>query len=80
MRLEKVDVVRAMLIYGLAAGSLFVPNAYAQQGIPTSQPGATTGAPILTTDRSLTLENEKVRRSAEHLYNSPAERAHDDLL
>ena len=80
MRLEKVGVVRAILIYGLAAGSLFAPNAYAQQRIPTSQPGATTGAPRLTTDRSLTFENEKVQTSAEHLYNSPAERAHDDLL
>src|SRR6202040_2644367 len=34
----------------------------------------------VTTDQSMTVEHDKVRTSAEHLYHSPAERAKDDLL
>jgi len=34
----------------------------------------------LTNDSSLTVERDRVRTSAEHHYNSPAERANDDLL
>jgi osmotically-inducible protein OsmY len=34
----------------------------------------------VTTEKSQTVEHDKVRTSAEHIYNSPAERANDDLL
>ncbi len=49
------------------------PSSYAQQE-------ATANGPVATTNRSITLENDKVQTTAEHLYNSPAERAKDDLL
>jgi osmotically-inducible protein OsmY len=48
-------------------------SSYAQQE-------ATANGPVATTNRSITLENDKVQTTAEHLYNSPAERAKDDLL
>jgi osmotically-inducible protein OsmY len=48
------------------------PNAYAQQ--------ADADAPVSRQDRSLTVEHDQVRTSADHHYNSPAERATDDLL
>jgi osmotically-inducible protein OsmY len=43
-------------------------------------PGAATDAPAKTTNESITLEHDDVQTSAEHHYNSPAERAKDDLL
>ena len=55
----------------VASASLLVPNARAQQQTPFSSE---------STNSSLTVEHDKVRTSAEHFYNSPAERAHDDLL
>jgi osmotically-inducible protein OsmY len=75
MTFLKADFIRAMLVCGLATTSLFALNANAQQTA-----GAAANAPIVTTDRSQTVEHDKVRTSAEHIYNSPAERAHDDLL
>jgi hypothetical protein len=79
MTLVKAKFIRAMLVCGLATTSMFAPNAHAQQA--TSNPaGAAANGPVVTTDRSQTIEHDKVRTSAEHIYNSPAERAHDDLL
>lgn len=75
----KTKFIRAILVCGLAATSLFAPSAHAQQ--TTSDPAApAANAPAVTTDRSQTVEHDKVRTSAEHIYNSPAERANDDLL
>jgi osmotically-inducible protein OsmY len=75
----KTKFIGAMLICGLATTSLYAPSARAQQ--TTSNPAAAAAnAPVVTTDRSQTVEHDKVRTSAEHLYNSPAERANDDLL
>jgi len=59
-------------VCSLAAGSRLLPNAYAQQ--------ADADAPVSRQDRSLTVEHDQVRTSADHHYNSPAERANDDLL
>lgn len=80
MKLQKVYIVGAVLICGLAARPLFVSSAHAQEGISTSQPGAVADSPMQNTDRTLNVEHDRVKTSAEHLYNSPAERAHDDLL
>jgi osmotically-inducible protein OsmY len=71
----KAKFIRAMLVCGLATASLFAPDAQAQQTA-----GTVAKAPVVTTDRSLTVEHDKVRTSAEHIYNSSAERANDDLL
>src|SRR5260370_34036128 len=77
MTLSKTKFIRAMLVCALAIASLYAPSAQAQQ--MTSNPAAA-NAPVVTTDRSQTVEHDKVRTSAEHIYNSPAERANDDLL
>ncbi len=68
MELVKLKLVSVMLLCGLA---LAVPNLSAQQGA---------AAPATTTNQSITLEHDNVASSAEHHYNSPAERAKDDLL
>jgi len=73
MKLVKVKFVSVMLLCGLATASLPVSMAEAQQQV-------TANAPAVTTDQSMTVEHDKVRTSAEHLYHSPAERAKDDLL
>jgi len=70
MKIKDARFAGLMLACCVAAGSLFVPYACAQQTPP----------PVVTTDRSLTVENDKVQTSAAHHYNSPAERANDDLL
>ena len=75
MTRSKTKFICAILVCGLAAISLFAPNAHAQQTA-----GAAAKARVMTTDRSQTVEHDKVRTSAEHIYNSPAERANDDLL
>lgn len=77
MKLERARLLSAMLICGFATASICVPDARAQQGMPPPAQGETAA---VTTDRSLTVENDKVNTSAEHHYNSPAERAKDDLL
>jgi len=72
MKLIEVKFLNVMLLCGLASVAL-PASSYAQQQVAANVPAA-------TTSRSITLENDKVQTSAEHLYNSPAERAKDDLL
>ncbi|MGH7924174.1 MAG: BON domain-containing protein [Candidatus Binatus sp.] len=79
MNLLKSKFVSAMLVYGLGAVSMLVGNARAQQGLPPSAV-APANAPVIATDKALNVEHDQVRTSAEHHYNSPAERANDDLL
>jgi osmotically-inducible protein OsmY len=73
MKLIEVKFFSVMMLFGLATVALPVTSSHAQQEV-------TANAPAATTERSITLENDKVQTSAEHLYNSPAERAKDDLL
>ncbi|MGC1397097.1 BON domain-containing protein [Candidatus Binatus sp.] len=80
MELNRIKIVSMMLLCGLATVSMSVSNSHAQQGMSDNAPGAATGAPAGTTDQSLTVEHDKVQTSAEHIYNSPAERANDDLV
>jgi osmotically-inducible protein OsmY len=80
MTLAKAKIIRAMLVCGLATTSMFAQIAHAQQTMSNPAPGAAANAPVVTTDRSQTVEHDRVRTSAEHIYNSPAERANDDLL
>jgi len=72
MKIIELKFVSVALLCGLASVAL-PASSYAQQEV-------TANAPVATTSRSITLENDKVETSAEHLYNSPAERAKDDLL
>ena len=76
----KFKFVNVIFLCGLATVSLPVLNSHAQQGMSADSPGAAPEVPATTTDQSLTVEHDKVKTSAEHLYNSPAERANDDLL
>ncbi len=80
MKLRNVNIVVAMLICSLAARPLFASNAHAQEGSSTSRAGAVADSSIQNTNRSLNVENDQVKTTAEHFYNSPAERARDDLL
>jgi len=80
MKFVKFKFVNAMLLCGLATVSIPALNSHAQQGMPADAPGAASDVPATTTNQSMTVEHDKVRTSAEHLYNSPAERANDDLL
>lgn len=80
MKHKTTKIVAAMLVCSLALASPFVASAQAQQQIPTAPLGAKASGPAVTTDRSLTVEHDQVQTSAEHHYNSPAERANDDLL
>ena len=80
MKITRARFIRAILVCGLAATSPIVPNAYAQQGNSAVAPDSAGNASVATTNRSLTAEHDQVRTSAEHIYNSPAERANDDLL
>ena len=73
MKLIEVKFFSVMMLCGLATVALPATSSHAQQEVTASAPAA-------TTERSITLENDKVQTSAEHLYNSPAERAKDDLL
>ena len=68
MELVKLKLVSVMLLCGLA---LPLSNSLAEQGDVSS---------ATTTNQSITLEHDDVATSAEHHYNSPAERAKDDLL
>jgi hypothetical protein len=79
MKMLNSKSIGAMLICGLA-GSMLVTTAYAQQQIPPATVVVPAGTPELSTDKSLDVEHDKVQTSAEHHYNSPAERAKDDLL
>jgi len=78
MKFRIAYVVAAMLICGLAVRPQLLSNAHAQEGL--ARLGTATDSSVQNTDRSLNVENDQVKTSAEHLYNSPAERAQDDLL
>jgi hypothetical protein len=81
MKLVKSKFLSVMVLSSVAAFSLPVSNSHAQQQLTANAPPDTTiVGPATTSDRSITLENDNVQTSAEHLYNSPAERAKDDLL
>ncbi len=80
MKLEKSKFVGVMLLASVAAFSLPVSNSHAQQEVTASAPDAAIDAPAAATDRSITLEKDTAQTSSEHHYNSPAERAKDDLL
>jgi len=79
MKLLNSNNIGAILICGLAS-SMLVTTANAQQQIPPATVVMPSGTPELSTDKSLDIEHDKVQTSAEHHYNSPAERANDDLL
>jgi hypothetical protein len=76
MKLENAKFISAMLVCGLTTATLFLSSASAQQGSYPPPPVA----PVTTTNRSLNVENDQVGTVADHHYNSPAERANDDLL
>jgi osmotically-inducible protein OsmY len=78
MKFVKVKFVSLMLLCGLA---LPVSSSHAQLRTEvTDSRDAATDAPATSTNQSITLEHDDVQTSAEHHYNSPAERAKDDLL
>ena len=81
MKFPKVKVVSVMLLCGLAVP---VSSSHAQltTRVVADSPGPGSAAPATTTttNQSITLEHDDVQTSAEHHYNSPAERAKDDLL
>lgn len=60
------------LICGLVTGLALALTVQAQQEMPAPAHDAAT--------KSINLEHDTVQTSAEHHYNSPAERAHDDLI
>ena len=70
MKLVKVKFVSVMLLCGLALPFSNSRAAARKQAV----------LPATTTNQSITLEHDDVQTSAEHHYNSPAERAKDDLL
>jgi osmotically-inducible protein OsmY len=79
MKFPKVKVVSVMLLCGLAVP---VSSSHAQltTRVVADSPGPGSAAPATTTNQSITLEHDDVQTSTEHHYNSPAERAKDDLL
>jgi osmotically-inducible protein OsmY len=79
MKFAKVKFASVVLLCGLA---LPVASSHAQlaTAVTDSHGDAATDAPARTTNQSITLEHDDVQTSAEHHYNSPAERAKDDLL
>lgn len=80
MRLVIDKFIGAILVLGFATASLVVAStAHAEQGLPRTVV-APADAPVVTTDKSQSVEHDQVRTSTEHIYNSPAERANDDLL
>jgi osmotically-inducible protein OsmY len=72
MKLDKPKL--ALLLCVLTTASLVPMRTYAQQETSTG------AAAVTTTDQSLTVEDDKVRTSAEHHYASPADRSQDDLV
>lgn len=80
MKLVKSKFASVMLLSGFAAFALPVSNSHAQQQMTANGPDMAIDAPVTTTDRSITLESDTAQTSAEHYYNSPAQRAKDDLL
>ncbi|MGC2494699.1 BON domain-containing protein [Candidatus Binatus sp.] len=77
MKFVRVKVVSAMLLCSLA---LPASSSRAELATVVTGPDAASDAPATTTNKSITLEHDDVQTSAEHHYNSPAERANDDLL
>jgi len=75
MKLVNAKLISAVLVCGLTTATLLLSRAGAQQG--SYPPPA---APATNTNRSLNVENDQVGTVADHHYNSPAERANDDLL
>ena len=68
-------VLGALLVFGFVTASMLVVSANAQADDPDAPHGGT-----VTTEQSKHVEHESVQTSSEHRYNSPAERANDDLL
>ncbi|HEY9157257.1 BON domain-containing protein [Candidatus Binatus sp.] len=66
-RNRKRTAVATFAIASLIGGGLLAFSARAQPGPPDSS-------------SSVSRQNDSVNVTAEHHYNSPAERAHDDLL
>lgn len=78
MKFVKVKLVSVMLLCGVAVP---ISSSHAQLKTEvTDSRSAPVDAPATTSDKSITLEHDDVQTSAEHHYNSPAERAKDDLL
>ena len=79
MKFAKVKFLSVMLLSSLAVP---VASLHAQLAtvVTDSHGNSATDAPARTTHQSITLEHDDVQTSAEHHYNSPAERAKDDLL
>jgi len=73
MKSVTAKFVGVVLLSGLATLSIPVSSSKAQQQVSAD-------TPTTNTERSITLESDEVQTSAEHRYNSPAERANDDLL
>jgi osmotically-inducible protein OsmY len=78
MKLRNAGFAVAMIACSITTVSMVAGDARAQQFLVAND--AAVDVPVETTDKSLTVENDKVSTSAEHHYNSPAERAADDLL
>jgi osmotically-inducible protein OsmY len=78
MRSQDKILSIVVLILSFASLSMFVTNIRAQQE-NFAEPGGSRGG-VVTTEQSKHYEHDSVQTSSEHLYNSPAERAHDDLL
>jgi osmotically-inducible protein OsmY len=66
-RNRKRTAVATLAIASLIGGGLLAVNARAEPGSPDSS-------------NSASREHDSVNVTGEHHYNSPAERAHDDLL
>jgi hypothetical protein len=79
MKFAKVKFLSVMLLSSLAVP---IASSHAQLAtvVTDSHGDSATDAPARTTNQSITLEHDDVQTSAEHHYNSPAERAKDDLL
>jgi osmotically-inducible protein OsmY len=74
MKSVTVKFINVGLLSSLAMFSIPLSTSLAQQQLTDNIPAA-------TSERSITLEgDDRVQTSAEHRYNSPAERAKDDLL
>lgn len=70
-------MVSAIAVFGVVTALVFMSNVRAQDN--PGEGGASNGGTV-TTEQSKHYEHDTVRTSSEHFYNSPAERAHDDLL
>ncbi len=62
------------VLCGVVVGLALALRVHAQQDSPAPSHNE------IATTKSINLEHDTVQSSAEHHYNSPAERAHDDLI